>query len=134
MSSPTNSNLAFITESTVAAGFPSPAESYSESPLDLNELLISKPHATFFIRARGDSMQGAGVFDDDLLVVDRSIEPLNGHVVVAALNGEFTLKRLVKSAKGLQLHAENKDFAPIIVNEESDFQVWGVATHVIHKL
>lgn len=81
----------------VAAGFPSPADDYVEKALDLNELLIQKPAATFFIRAQGTSMLGAGIHPNDILVVDKSLKPVDGKIVIAAINGEFTVKRLVKN-------------------------------------
>jgi DNA polymerase V len=120
--------------SGVAAGFPSPAEDYMEKPLDLNELVIKHPFATFFVRVEGDSMKNAGIFSDDILVVDRSLEAQNGKIIVALLNGEFTVKRLLKTAQGITLCPENESFSPIKVTPESEFQVWGVVTYVIHKV
>ena len=123
-----------LVEATVSAGFPSPAESYSESPLDLNKLLIHKPQATFFVRVNGHSMIGAGIYNNDLLIVDRSLEPRHGQVVVAALNGEFTLKRLIKNSQGIYLKAENPQFSTLKISPECDFQIWGVAIYNIHRL
>ncbi|WKJ91327.1 translesion error-prone DNA polymerase V autoproteolytic subunit [Methylomonas montana] len=100
--------------SKVAAGFPSPADDYVEKSLDLNDLLVPKPAATFFVRAKGDSMLGAGIHPNDILVVDRSIEPIHGKVVICAINGELTVKRLVKDQKSWVLHAENTDYPDII--------------------
>lgn len=118
----------------VPAGFPSPAAGYPDDPLDLRELLIKNPPATFFVKAEGDSMEGAGVFSGDIIVIDRSIMPVPGSVVLAALNGEFTLKRLwPKGEEGL-LMPENPRYGPIHVSKDDDFSVWGVATYVLHKL
>jgi DNA polymerase V len=121
----------FIT--AVQAGFPSPAEDYLDKTLDLNELLISHPAATFFVRVAGDSMQGAGIFSGDTLVVDRSLEATDSKIVVAIVNGEFTVKRLRLKEGRISLVPENPNFPTIEVKEGSDFQVWGVVTYVIHK-
>jgi DNA polymerase V len=118
----------------VAAGFPSPADDYVEKSLDLNELLIQKPAATFFVRAQGESMLGAGIHPNDILVVDRSIEPVPGKIVICALNGELTVKRLERTNEQWQLKAENPDYADIVIHEELDMVVWGVVTNVIHAL
>lgn len=125
---------ATLAEATVAAGFPSPAEAYTENPLDLNELLIKKPQATFFVRVQGDSMINAGVYNGDLVIVDRSLAPANGQVVVAIIDGEFTLKRFLQNLKGVFLIPENSAYPTLTITEEMDFQVWGVATFVIHSL
>ena len=118
----------------VAAGFPSPADDYVEKTLDLNELLIQKPAATFFVRAQGESMLGAGIHPNDILVVDRSLEPVPGKIVICALNGELTVKRLERNNEQWQLKAENPDYADIIIHEELEMVVWGVVTNVIHPL
>jgi DNA polymerase V len=119
--------------SKVQAGFPSPADDYIEKQLDLNELVIKHPSATFFVKVEGDSMCDAGILSGDVLVVDRSIEPSNGKIVVAVLNGEFTVKRIQIAAKGICLLPANAAFPVIEVSSESDFQVWGVVTYIIHK-
>ena len=85
--------------SFVSCGFPSPADGYLECPIDLNEYIIRRPAATFFVRAKGNSMEGAGIFEGDLIVIERSIDPQHGHIVLATVNGEFTLKRLVKNGQ-----------------------------------
>jgi DNA polymerase V len=118
----------------VAAGFPSPADDYIEKTLDLNELLVQKPAATFFARAQGESMLGAGIHHNDILVVDRSIEPVPGKIVICALNGELTVKRLERDGGQWQLKAENKNYPDIAIHEELDMVVWGVVTSVIHPL
>jgi DNA polymerase V len=118
----------------VAAGFPSPAEDHLESRLDLNQHLIRNPSSTFFVRAAGESMMEAGIYDRDLLIVDRSIEKRNRRVVIATLNGEFTVKRLVQDEEGIFLVAENPDFDSIPIRVDSDFSIWGVVTYVIHQV
>ena len=118
----------------VAAGFPSPADDYIEKTLDLNELLVQKPAATFFVRAQGDSMLGAGIHSNDILVVDRSLEPISGKIVICALNGELTVKRLQNYNGMIVLAAENPDYAEILVTAEADLVIWGVVTNVIHAL
>ncbi len=124
--------IPLFTES-VAAGFPSPAADYIESNLDLNDLCIDHPVATFFVRIRGNSMVGAGIQPGDLAVVDRSLEAASGSIVLALIDNEFTLKRLKKTADNhLWLLPENPDFPGIQVKEEMGFEVWGVVISVIH--
>ncbi|MGB0935458.1 MAG: LexA family protein [Alphaproteobacteria bacterium] len=118
----------------VAAGFPSPAEDYAEGRLDLNEHLLHNPEATFFVRVSGDSMIGAGIHPDDLLIVDRSISPTPGRIVIAVINGELTVKRLFRDSGKLCLMPENPDYPAIEITEEMDFMIWGVVTNVIHSL
>jgi DNA polymerase V len=119
--------------SHIPAGFPSPAEDFMEKRLDLNDYLIKNQASTFFIRVRGNSMVNAGIFDGDLLVIDRSAEADEGKIVLGVLNGEFTVKRISKKGKKLFLVPENEAFNPIEVTEEMDFQIWGVVTFSIHK-
>ncbi len=109
-----------------AAGFPAPGDDLVEEPLDLNDLLIENPTATFFVRVSGDSMEGARIFNGDILVVDRSIEPASGMIVVAAVYGELVVKRLKKTATSLQLVSENEQYEPIEINDSDDCFVWGV--------
>ena len=118
----------------VAAGFPSPADDYVEVGIDLNDQLIRHPTSTFFLRVSGESMLGAGIHDGDLLVVDRSLDPRPGRVVVAVLDGEFTLKRLVQHQGRLRLEAANPAYPPLELHRCGDVQIWGVAIHVIHPL
>lgn len=120
-------------ESGLPAGFPSPADDYLERQLDLHELLVEHPEATFFVRVEGDSMIGAGMHSGDILIVDRSLTARHGKIVVALLSGEFTVKRLLMKGKKLYLAAENPRYAPLEITEETDFQVWGVVTYVIHR-
>lgn len=117
----------------VSAGFPSPAEDEMEV-LDLNELLIKHPSATFFLRVSGSSMIKAGIHHGDILIVDRSLAPVPGRIVIASLNGELTVKRLHKIGDRMQLVAENDDYLPIDITEEMDFRIWGVVTNAIHGL
>ena len=119
--------------SPVAAGFPSPAEDYIDRKLDLNEHLVRNPAATFFVRVDGESMRDAGIASGDLLVVDRAVNPRNGSIVVAALDGELTVKRLRHDNGRLFLVPDNPDYAPLEIQPEASFQVWGVVTYVIHK-
>lgn len=118
----------------VAAGFPSPAESEMDGKLDLHDLLVKHPAATFFVRVAGCSMIKAGIHHNDILVVDRSLEPLPGKIVIAAVNGELTVKRLAKDGAKVQLVAENDDYPPIDISEEMDLRIWGVVTNVIHSV
>jgi DNA polymerase V len=116
------------------AGFPSPADDYIEKKLDLNQKLIMHPAATFFTTVTGDSMVEAGIHNGDLLIVDRSLEPIDGNVVIASLDGEMTVKRLYKRNNVLRLLPANKDYQPIEIQAHQSFEIWGVVTNVIHKL
>ncbi|HHU51863.1 MAG TPA: translesion error-prone DNA polymerase V autoproteolytic subunit [Firmicutes bacterium] len=117
----------------IVAGFPSPAEDYVEAMLDLNQLLIKNPSATFYGRVKGTSMKDAGVDDGDLLVIDKSLTYRNNALAVCFLNGEFTLKRIKKEGDTLLLMPANPDFQPILVKEDADFAVWGIVTYIIKK-
>ncbi len=128
-----SSHKAFIYESKVQAGFPSPAEDYVEGRLDLNELMVRHPSATYYVRVAGDSMEGAGIFENDFLVVDRALEARDGDIIVAFLNGEFTLKRLRIEGNKIRLEPENPKYEPIEISEGDEFMVWGVVTGVIRK-
>lgn len=118
----------------VSAGFPSPADDYLDGKLDLNQYLVKHPAATFFVRVTGDSMMKAGIHSGDLLIVDRSEEPVDGKVVIAVLDGDLTVKRLQCRDGKVRLLAENDDYQPIDVEGEQAFEIWGVVTHVIHKV
>jgi DNA polymerase V len=120
--------------SRVPAGFPSPADDHLEASLDLNEHLIPHPAATFFVRVQGLSMTGAGIYDGDLLIVDRALEPASGDIIVAVLNGEQTVKRLHVESGQVWLMPENPDFKPLAVSEGMDFHIWGVASSAVHLL
>ncbi|WP_081650643.1 LexA family protein [Paucidesulfovibrio longus] len=118
---------------SVAAGFPSPADDYVESALDLNEYLVGNPAATFMVRVSGESMLGAGIHDGDVLVVDRSRDPAPGRIVVAVLDGELTVKRLRFREGSWVLAPENPAFEPIVVGSAQELHVWGVVTGVVRR-
>ena len=123
-----------LVEGTVSAGFPSPAEDYIELGIDLNKYLIKSPISTFFLRVSGNSMNNAGIYNNDLLIIDRSIKPHPGHIVVALLDGEFTLKRLIKEKDNYYLKADKENYPAINLYEYIDIQIWGVAVYSIHEL
>lgn len=118
----------------IRAGFPSPAQDYADSSIDLNEELIRDKTSTFIVRVAGDSMEGAGIFDGDEILVDRSLNPRSGDVVVAVTDGELTLKRLILDGSGAHLEAENAAYPPIYVDELSELTVWGVVTFGIRHV
>lgn len=118
----------------VSAGFPSPAADYQENKLDLNRYLVKNPPATFFVRAGGDSMIGAGILPGDLLIVDRSLQPRDKSVVIAVLNGELTVKRIRIQNKNITLQPENEQYPPQRIEQDMEFEVWGVVTGAIHTL
>ena len=120
---------------TVAAGFPSPAMGELNGTLDLNELCIRHPAATYFIRARGESMIGAGIGDGDILVVDRSLTARNGDIIIAAVSGEFTVKRLdMRPDSPIRLLPENPAYSPITLTPELEAEFFGVVTHCLKNL
>lgn len=121
-------------EHAVAAGFPSPAEDSESQTMDLNEYLIKHPTSTFFVKVAGSSMINAGIHHNDVLVVDRSLEPLNGKIIVAAVNGELTVKRLSRERNRVRLLPENEAFTPIDIDSETQLHIWGVVTSVIHSV
>jgi DNA polymerase V len=120
--------------SSVSCGFTSPAEDHVENQLSLDDYLVSNPESTFFVRASGDSMIGAGIFDGDLLIIDRSIEVKNNAIVLAILDTEFTVKRFIKTGDSITLRAENDAYDDIQVRGNQTMMVWGVVAHVIHHL
>ena len=122
----------FITR--LPAGFPSPADDYIEGKLDLNTYLVRHEAATFFVKVTGDSMTGAGIHSGDILVVDRSLEAVDGKVVVAVLDGELTVKRLSRCGQTVRLLPANPAYDPIDVTDEQEFSIWGVVTSAIHPL
>ncbi len=118
----------------VAAGFPSPAAGENSEELDLNRLCIRHPAATYFVRARGESMLGAGIADGDILVVDRSERARNGDIIIAAIGGEFTVKRLEKLGERIRLLPENPAYPPIEIVPGMDAEFFGVVTTVVKRL
>lgn len=118
----------------VPAGFPSPAADHSQKRIDLNEHLIRNKEATFLFRVKGDSMTGAGIFEGDTLLVDRSVEPKHNNVVLAIINGEFTVKRLYRRGGVVKLVAENSLYLPRVIKPEEELTIWGVVTFNLHKL
>ncbi len=121
---------------TVAAGFPSPAENYIEEKLNLDKHLIKNKESTFFVRVSGDSMINVGIFDNDILVVDRSLIPVRQSIVIASIDGELVVKKLVKDKikKDFYLKSENKNYPDIRLNSNSDTVIWGIVTYTIHSL
>ena len=119
--------------SAVPAGFPSPAEDYIDQHLDLNDHVVRHPASTFFVRATGESMAGAHIQPGDILVVDRALEPANGRIVIAALDGELTVKRLRRRGERLYLEPANPTYSAIEITQDMDFEVWGVVTYIVHK-
>ena len=122
-----------LVEATVPAGFPSPADDYLEARLDLNKELITNESATFYARVKGESMNLAGISDGDLLLIDRSKNPVNGSIVVCMIDGEFTVKRLEKKDNDFFLTPENPDYKPIRIKPENSVTIWGVVTYTIKK-
>ncbi|WP_010304266.1 LexA family protein [Candidatus Odyssella thessalonicensis] len=132
---PRNSKIFLaLFSSRVQAGFVSPADDYLEKTLDLNEYLIDHPAASFFVRVSGHSMIGAGIHDNDLLIVDRSLKAKHGSIIIAAINGELTVKRLKIQNGHYILAPENSDYPALEITEEMEFIVWGVVTTVVHQL
>lgn len=123
-----------IFSSKVQAGFPSPADDYIEGYLDLNTKFITHPSSTFVVQAIGDSMVEAGIFAGDWLLVDKSLEATDGKIVIAAINGELTVKRLSRKNNQVQLLPANPQFKPIDITQECDMVIWGVVKLVLHEL
>lgn len=129
---PTELSIPIFT-SRVQAGFPSPADDHLEDALDLNTHLIHHKEATFFVKAQGDSMLGAGIQQGDILIVDKSLSAKSGKIVIAVVDGEFTVKRLHKYKGNITLKAENPDFEDIKIGGTDELIIWGVVTSVIHQ-
>ncbi|MFT4576053.1 MAG: DNA polymerase V [Polaribacter sp.] len=129
-----NGTGAIFIDTGISAGFPSPADDFRETRISLDEELIQNKEATFFAKVSGQSMIGAGLDDNDLLVIDRSIEPANNKIAVCFLDGEFTVKRLRVENDEVWLQPENPDYPIIKITEENDFVIWGIVTSVIKKL
>ena len=126
-------NVSFL-DSKVPAGFPSPAQDSDGDILDLNRELISSPSSTFCARVSGDSMIDCGINDGDLLIIDKALTPHDGSIAVCFVDGEFTVKRIAITDKGIFLMPANIHYSPIQVSEESNFQVWGIVTHIIKSV
>ena len=118
----------------ISAGFPSPADDYLDETIDLNKELITHPSSTFFGRVKGLSMKDAGIDDDDILIVDKSVIPRNGNTAVCFIDGEFTLKKIIIGKNSLTLLPANINYKPIVINEENNFLIWGIVTYVIKKM
>ena len=119
---------------SIVAGFPSPAEQYVEPPLDINDYLIQHHEATFFMRVKGESMRDAAILDGDIIAVDRSQDAVSGDIVVASVDGEFTVKRFVKSRDGIRLEPANPDFPVIRIRQGRQLQYFGKVVGVIRKI
>jgi len=126
-------NIPLLSDS-ISAGFPSPADDYREENIDLNEHLLRNPFSTFFLRVKGDSMIDSGIYDKDLIIVDKSLTPRPGNVVIAMIDGEFTVKRFSMKNNKLYLKAENHNYPNFNFEDHNDIQIWGVVTYSIHKL
>ncbi len=120
-------------QSLISAGFPSPCDDYLDLKIDLNKQLIDNPSATFFARVTGDSMIDAGIYEGDILIIDRSLEPTDQDIAICYLDGEFTVKRIQKEKHHLYLLPANPAYPPIHITEHNQFLIWGVVTYVIHK-
>ena len=124
----------WLIDQGISAGFPSPADDFKEIRISLDKELVKNEEATFYARVSGDSMQGAGLENGDLLIIDRSIEPSNNKIAVCFVDGEFTVKRIKIESKKVYLIPENKKYSPIEINEENELIIWGIVTYVIKKL
>ncbi len=128
-----NSLGQWLAEERISAGFPSPADDFKEIRISLDRELVKNKDATFYARVSGDSMIGAGLDDGDLLIIDRSLYPENGKIAVCFLDGEFTVKRIIKKSKKLYLKPENKKYKEIEINDGNELIIWGIVTYVIKK-
>lgn len=129
-----NNNKVPLFLSRIKAGFPTPAEDFIEKELNLHDLLVTKPLSTFFLKVSGDSMIGAHILHNDIIVVDRSKEAKHKDIVVAAINGELTIKRLIYKESSVQLMPENSNYKTITINTGEELHIWGVVTSVVHIL
>ena len=124
----------WLVEQGISAGFPSPADDFKEIRISLDEELVKNKEATFYARVSGDSMENAGLSDGDLIVIDRSIDPQNNKIAVCFLDGEFTVKRIIKKDGKLYLKPENKNYSIIEIKKENQLLIWGIITYVIKNL
>tara|TARA_B100000674_G_scaffold451053_1_gene421528 strand:+ start:708 stop:1139 length:432 start_codon:yes stop_codon:yes gene_type:complete len=129
-----NSIGQWLVEQGISAGFPSPADDFKEIRISLDKELVKNQESTFYARVSGDSMLGAGIDDGDLLVIDKSLSPENGKIAVCFIDGDFTVKRIVKEKGKLYLKAENKKYKPIEIREENELIIWGIVDYVIKKV
>lgn len=127
-------STSIFVDTGISAGFPSPADDFKENRISLDKELIKNPEATFFARVSGESMIGAGLEDNDLVVIDRSLEPAHNKIAVCYLDGEFTVKRLKVENNLVWLQPENPNYKPIKITEENNFIIWGIVTNVIKKV
>lgn len=132
-STETELQLPLISEG-ISAGFPSPAIDFVDLSIDMNKHLVKHPSTTFYGRVKGESMKDAGIFDGDLLVIDKSLEPIDNKIAVCYIDGEFTIKRIKKDKNEVWLIPANDAYSPIQIKEGNDFQIWGIVTHVIKAL
>ena len=124
----------WLVEQGVSAGFPSPADDFKEIRISLDKELVKNKEATFYARVSGNSMENAGLSDGDLIVIDRSLNPENNKIAVCFIEGDFTVKRIVKKGRELYLKPENKNYKKIIIKEEDQLMIWGIVTYVIKKI
>jgi DNA polymerase V len=124
----------FLVQEGISAGFPSPADDFKELRISIDREVVKNEEATFYARVSGESMQGAGLDDGDLLVIDRSIEPQHDKIAVCYIDGEFTVKRLKVVPKGVFLMPENPNYEPIEITEDNELIIWGIVTYVVKKL
>ena len=129
-----NSIGQWLVEQGISAGFPSPADDFKEIRISLDKELVKNQESTFYARVSGDSMLGAGIDDGDLLVIDKSLSPENGKIAVCFIDGDFTVKRIVKEKGKLYLKAENKKYKSIEIREGNELIIWGIVEYVIKKL
>ncbi len=127
-------NKTKVFRESVQAGFPSPAEDFVEEYLDLNEYFIPHPSSTYILRVAGDSMSDIGIYEGDFVVVDRSLDPVNNDIIIASVNGEFTIKRFLKKDNQIILAPENPNYQPIIITPGTELMIWGVVTGVLRKI
>jgi len=124
----------WLVEQGVSAGFPSPADDFKEIRISLDKELVKNKEATFYARVSGNSMENAGLSDGDLIVIDRSLNPENNKIAVCFIDGDFTVKRIIKKDGELYLKPENKNYKKIIIKEEDQLMIWGIVTYVIKKI
>ena len=122
-----------VASAKVEAGFPSPAAEYEDAQLDINDIVVTNPAATFYVRVKGNSMIDANIHDGDILVVDRSMEAIHGKIVIAVVDGEFTVKTLYKKDGDIKLIPANPDYPEILIKDEQELEIWGVVSYIIYK-